>query len=195
MKFVCPLPPRWGDIYLALQETWEASGRPGDGPPVPLILNGWVVSSDFDKHQRWQDTVEWANQHGLAHLIPELSDSEEYLVAEFSRYAGPVFGEQFEKPKTKPTAEELRQILRHLQESWSEVVGKELANHTYPLRFSGHKKRRLVLRADTKYKSPWGGWNSFGTHGDRPAFTTFRKHINDAIVPHGVDHIVFKEED
>lgn len=73
---------QWNNIYLALKSAWETSGRTGDGPPVPLILNGWAFSSDLDKHRRWQNTLEWANQHGLAHLIPELSEAEKYLVAE-----------------------------------------------------------------------------------------------------------------
>ena len=178
---------------MSLQHAWEQSGRSGDGPPMPLILNGWVFSNDHDKNRRWLDTIEWAKEHGLSELIPELKDGEKHLVIEFSSYAGPVPGEQFEKSKTKPTTEELKQILKKLQDDWAAIVGSELAAMTYPLRFTGHKKRQLIVRADADKRSPWGGWNWFGRDGNRHAFTDFRKRINHAISPHGVDHIVFNE--
>jgi len=135
------MPPRWSDIYLALQDAWEDSGRQGEGPPVPLILNGWVFTGDFEKNHRWQQTIEWANSNGLAHLIPELKESEKYQVVEFTGYSGPVIGEQFEKPKHKPSKTELNQALKRLQEDWPVIVGAEMAAHTFPVRFTGHKKR------------------------------------------------------
>lgn len=193
MQFVCPLPLRWRDIYLSLRRAWEQSGRLGDGPPKPFILSGWVFSSDYDKHQTWQDTIEWAKERGLSELIPELSDGEKHLVFQFSNYDGPVLGEQFEKPKATPSVEELKRMITELQDNWATVVGPELAAMTHPTKFTGRKKRQLVIRADANARCPWGEWNWFRRDGNRRAFKEFRKRINDAISPHGVDHVVFKE--
>ena len=78
--FVCPMPVVWADIHSDLTRAWEASGRRGAKPPVPLILNGWVFTSDRDKKDRWTETVAWAKAHALEHLLPELKDNQCYMV-------------------------------------------------------------------------------------------------------------------
>ncbi len=81
MKFVCPNPQIWNEIYSKLtefyKENYEKIKTP---PPIPLILNGWVFSSDLDKKNRWDETIQWAKNHSCLNLIPELKDSEKYTV-------------------------------------------------------------------------------------------------------------------
>jgi hypothetical protein len=79
MIFVCPKPPIWHDTFLRCRRAWEASGRTGDEPSVPLILNGWVYSSDLDKQQRWQALIRWAEERSLRHLIPTPASSVEKI--------------------------------------------------------------------------------------------------------------------
>jgi hypothetical protein len=194
MKTVCPLPPIWSDIYLSLKGAWQSAGAAGDEPPLPFILNGWIATDDFEKNKRWQDMIEWADRHGLRHLIPDLPDEQMYAVGEFSGFTPPVPGEQCHEPKAAPTDEDLSRYLGHLQSHWQEIVGAELAAHTRPIKFTGGKKRQLVVRADPSYLPAWGMWSCFTGEGDRRAFTEFRKRINEAIAPHGVDHVVFNVE-
>jgi hypothetical protein len=72
--FICPMPQHWAathQLLLLACDELEIIDR----PPVPLILNGWVFSSDRQKHERWQETVEWARDHGLEHLTPPLDNA------------------------------------------------------------------------------------------------------------------------
>jgi|SRR5208337_2973142 len=78
VKFICPNPQPWSEIYQKLEAEWIARGRVGSPPPVPLILNGWMASDNNAKHKRWLDTVRWAEQHDLLHLIPELPYEDQY---------------------------------------------------------------------------------------------------------------------
>lgn len=80
IKFVCPNPPHWSDIYQKLYDGWSANMEIGDSPPVPLILNGWVTSGDNEKHARWLATVCWAEAHDLLHLIPEIDEQDQYRI-------------------------------------------------------------------------------------------------------------------
>lgn len=84
MEFVCPQPQKWNEIHQSLKTAWEQAGSQSDVPPIPLILNGWVFSSDFEKKQRWQNTIAWAQQHDCSGLIPELTEDERYFVAELN---------------------------------------------------------------------------------------------------------------
>ena len=84
MKFVCPKPQPWLAVYDSLKAAWETAGSNGPPPPFPLILNGWMFSSDFDKHARWIDTIKWAEDHSLSHHIKELKADDKYEVREFS---------------------------------------------------------------------------------------------------------------
>jgi hypothetical protein len=78
MIFVCPNPIPWSDTYKALEAAWRKSGCVGSAPPMPLILSGWWYSSDRDKQDRWLDTIRWAKEHDLSHLIKELKEDEGY---------------------------------------------------------------------------------------------------------------------
>lgn len=55
----------------------EVKGLPM--PPIPLILAGWVSSSDQEKKQRWDDTVTYATKHGCTHIFDHLGDESFYF--------------------------------------------------------------------------------------------------------------------
>ncbi|HVI41214.1 MAG TPA: hypothetical protein VM577_11175 [Anaerovoracaceae bacterium] len=80
VSFICPQPERWNSIYNNLIKAYEEkTGRclgkttseihAAGGPPTPLILNGWYYSTDEEKHQRWLDTIQWAQSHNLDRLL------------------------------------------------------------------------------------------------------------------------------
>lgn len=80
--FVCPIPYKWHEIHERLKDAWEAGGSVSDPPPIPLILAGWAFSTDVDKRNRWQNTLDWAVRHGLETLIPSLEQADQYRVVE-----------------------------------------------------------------------------------------------------------------
>ena len=78
-NFICPLSFAWNSIYKILCDACQKiPGIPK--PPVPLVLDGWHLSSDLLKQLRWQETLIWAAQHGLEHLIPEFTPDQIYIV-------------------------------------------------------------------------------------------------------------------
>ena len=77
---ICPVPRIWNEIHQALFAYWqEKLEMKGVKPPVPLILAGWNFSSDFEKSERWKETVKWAEKMNCTHLIKELSDDDKYF--------------------------------------------------------------------------------------------------------------------
>jgi len=76
-QFICPKPKRWNEVYRKLKEAGAASGAPG-APPVPLVLGAWWASSDADKATRWEETVAWAEERCLTHLIPAWGPDDMY---------------------------------------------------------------------------------------------------------------------
>jgi hypothetical protein len=196
MKFVCPLPIPWNETYQRLLKAWEAEGKKGRPPPVPLILNGWVYSNDVEKAERWQATIKWAEARGLTSLLPRLTDDEQYVVEELSGYQiGPMGGPMFLPwdftEKEKPSKELLQETLLRLKKEWADVVGADLARVTKPIGFTGAKGRRLLVQADNSMKPPWGEWDRLAPDERRRGFTKFRQAVNDAIAPLAVDHIDF----
>jgi hypothetical protein len=192
-KFVCPQPVRWHEIHQKLDATWKAKGAIGEPPPIPLILNGWAFSNDYEKSDRWLATIKWAEVNNSSHLIPDLIENDQYIVEELDStpYAGPVLGEQQHESKLTPSEADIDVALHKLRNNWNAIIGNDLANRTYPIDFSGDKKRKLIVSADPSYTPPWGSWNWFTLSGDRKSFTRFRASINQAITPLVVDHIDF----
>jgi hypothetical protein len=196
MKFICPLPIPWHEIYQNLFRAWEQGGREGPPPPLPLILNGWLFSNDADKAQRWAETLEWTEVHGYGNLIPDLHDDEKYIADKTVPYEiGPLGGPMHRSwgldTKGRPSEQALADTLSRLKVHWSEIVGPELAAHTGPLMFSGRKMRRLLVHADPSFTPPWGSWHHLSENSRRREFTRLRKTINEFISPLEVDHIDF----
>ena len=190
---VCPMPRPWGDAYNLLREFSQSNKCNPQEPPKPLILSGWGFSSDVDKHQRWEETVRWAERNGCIELIDAIPESDLLYVEELNDYA---YGDQFANwnmdSKVRPSTEDLDRYLGLLKTNWSKIVGPDLAEITSPLSFSGLKARKLLVQAASNKQPPWGSWAQRSSDPERRyTFTVFRAAVNEAISPHEVDHIDF----
>lgn len=197
MYRICPNPIPWNDVYKKLSLFAGSHQCKPPKPPLPLILAGWVYSNDYDKMERWQQTVEWAEANGCAEITEVLKEKDFYFSHDLSDYdvgplGSPMYLEWNFESKIKPSDEELLKVLDRLCSSWEQTAGPELAAVTYPLGFSGAKRRKLLVRALQSFSPPWGGW-VFLSHDNhkRRAFTRFRESVNKVIAPHMVDHIEF----
>jgi hypothetical protein len=77
MRRICPHPIQWNAIYERLMKVAEE--RPDlPKPPIPLILNGWVFSSDAEKSARWSETVKWAEIAECSEITGSLGVEEFY---------------------------------------------------------------------------------------------------------------------
>jgi len=89
IDYICPLPIDWNRIYESLYKAC-AKDRNIDiesmtvtsifektGVPTPLILNGWVFSSNIEKKLRWLETIKWAEENGYWNIIAS-EDFEKY---------------------------------------------------------------------------------------------------------------------
>jgi len=94
-EYICPMPMRWSEIFNTLCTKYDEkygtsiSGRVGiniqeaGGPPIPLILGGWAFSDDSQKHERWQETIEWAKRHGFSDDVVLAENEKYYSVTQF----------------------------------------------------------------------------------------------------------------
>jgi hypothetical protein len=77
VRRICPHPMQWNAIYERLLKVAnDRSDLPK--PPVPLILNGWIFSSDNEKEARWSETVRWAESAGCTDVIQKLAAEDFY---------------------------------------------------------------------------------------------------------------------
>lgn len=81
---LCPQPNKWNDIYTEQLKIWEKSEKVSNKPPTPLILSGWHASDDFQKKQRWEDTIKWCEENDCMYLLEDLKDEDFYTVKEMS---------------------------------------------------------------------------------------------------------------
>jgi hypothetical protein len=195
--FVCPVPLAWVRVHGLLRNAWEQDGRQGTPPPTPLILGGWFHTNDVEKARRWRETCTWATENGYTHLIPDFAREEQYQVVAMSSYdigplGGPMYLPWSFDPKEKPSDAAVSLAMEKLREQWASIAGPTLAPITRPLRFTGIKKRRLVVLADGSTKPPWGEWHYLAPGERRRTFMALRQAVNDAIAPMMVDHIDFE---
>jgi hypothetical protein len=197
MEKICPKPNVWHKIYGKLDAYSRSRVCVPKMPPVPLILAGWNFSNDVEKRERWNDMVEWASKNGCELLVSNISVDDFYTVETPTSYlVGPNGGPSklswnFET-REKPEPKLLTQCVDKLKSSWPEIVGAELATMTKPIKFSGAKKRALVVRAEAGTTPSWGTWNTISRDETaRSNFRRFRSAINTAIMPHHVDHVIF----
>jgi len=192
------MPADWAKVHAVLTDAWmERNESNVPKPPVPLILAGAAFSTASAIRRRWVELIEWANAYGFSgHLAsqmppPPKTDVADSIagVTEDGRGWWPEYGEQFHEPKKKPSREFVSATLENLRKKWSAIVGAELAAHTKPLRFKGHKSCRLLVAADPGESPPWGDW--WSTTKNPRAFTVFRQAVNAAIAPMEVDDITF----
>ena len=52
---VCLMPMKWNDLFNMLKDN--------DKLDLPLILNGWEMSSPLEKHLRFESHIKWASEH------------------------------------------------------------------------------------------------------------------------------------
>lgn len=193
-----PMPVDWSRIHGLLAKARRDSGLEAiPEPPIPLILSGASVSKPSWIRAQWIELLEWANQYGYADLVmknlppPPAVDVAEDLagITEDGRQWWPEVGNQNHDPKERPSADQLRDLLTKLSESWEQVVGVELAAHTKAIAFTGRKRRHLVVAADPGVIPPWGDWSYIRINPQ--SFSAFRRAINDALAPFSVDHVSF----
>jgi hypothetical protein len=82
MEFVCPKENILHEVYLTLLDYYNKKREFISGPPPkPLVLNGWIYSTDYQKKIRWEETIKWAQTYGCSNLIPILKSGDKYEVA------------------------------------------------------------------------------------------------------------------
>jgi hypothetical protein len=193
---VCPLPTIWAKIFGKLGKLTSVDPTIPE-PPIALILAGWNFSDDFEKKNRWDDTLEWINKYGGEVLTTSLTDNDYYCVEKLSRpaYLDYQCGET-SPPAIRPADDELTNLLKKLSDLWGQIVGND-SRLTMPSSFTGAKARSLIVEYDSDELPAWGTWgNEPGGYYDqnftnKASFTALRQRINDAIHPHKIDHVVF----
>tara|TARA_Y100001970_G_C14102679_1_gene786390 strand:- start:420 stop:1028 length:609 start_codon:yes stop_codon:yes gene_type:complete len=192
--FVTLVPLAWHKFYQKLELLYKKNDNIKTKPPVPLILNGWVFTSDEDKIQRWNDTVSWLTSYNLEYLLDDITEEDKYYVekdfvttyddlARFYRIHAN------REPRDKPDEKVVDNKLIELVDNWETIAGTTLSNCTKPVEFTGLKFRRLVCSADINTKPPWGEWDLINKNPI--SFRNFRKRVNSFIKPLEVDHIDF----
>ena len=68
-KSCFPIPTAWARVHKAMQRYAEVNVCNPPKPPVPLILGGWVFSTDLQKIERWADFKLWAQINGCSELV------------------------------------------------------------------------------------------------------------------------------
>lgn len=201
-----PYPSDWAHLFQILTAERDIRGLTAPNPPRPIILGGAAFSKASEIRQAWVGLVNWAKEYGLedvlyANLPPAppsdaldgsiTRDMADRLagISESGRGWWPEYGEQDHPARQKLSKDVVSKTLARLTMSWMIVVGEEIAEHTRPLRFTGKKKRRLVVSANPRCKPPWGYWDSASFNP--AAFMRFRKQINQFILPMEVDDIFF----
>jgi hypothetical protein len=191
---ICPNPARWHEIYERLLSA--SAERDLEKPPKALILNGWAATNDVEKAERWAETANWAERHGLTDLVT-VQPQDWYAVEEPSSYevgplGGPLYLQWRSESAAKPSNDAVKTALDKLSGNWAAIT-PELAPFTRPSAFTGTKMRRLLV---TVLKGapppPWGHWDSLPNDQSRREFTDLRKRVNRAIAPLEIDHIDFE---
>ena len=88
IDYVCPMPVDWDRICQLLEKAHRATHISDSelrgsaywkhiGLPIPLILNAWVFTGDFEKTIRWQETLTWAEENNLLWVI-EKTEFQKY---------------------------------------------------------------------------------------------------------------------
>ena len=76
---ICPQFYLWRQIYSSLSEAYQQVGiQTLPMPPQVFNMQGWLLSSDENKQNRWNATLAWAAEHGFSHVIPDLSADDWY---------------------------------------------------------------------------------------------------------------------
>jgi Dna[CI] antecedent, DciA len=185
---VCPRQERWYPVWGQLREYASSAGLEPPSPPYNLDY-----FPDWAKREKWWRTVEWAKANGCEALV-SLPDEDFIFVEKLGPAQGPDYGPPYRsdafETRSRPATDELEAHFDQLRANWPDIVGQPIGSWTRPLKFTGAKARRLLVRANRERRPPWGGW-FYISDGKGSAFTEFRRAVNEAIAPHEVDHIDF----
>lgn len=192
--FVCPRPWAWQDVWNKCRKAWSVSGEASDGPPQPYVLGMWWGTSDQCKHDQWRRLISWTGARGLGHLIPEFAETDRYEVEAMSTGCPDVWVPHSSKshpPAATPSCTEAKEAFEKLVSRWKEITAGKLGGVLRPIRFSGKRRRRLLVKVAEDVPAPWGSWTFLPHRPARHLFSEFRREVNRAINPHKVDHIDF----
>lgn len=194
MNFICPVPRIWHEIYVILEAHWiNVLKKEVPAPPKPLILGGWNFSNDYDKKDRWEQTINWVSVNNCKHLLPVLDESDKYYIREMSSWIPFQYSNWNEVPRIRPTDSEIEAYLIAIKKAWPTILDPKFGLNTSPKKMTGKKARRLLVVYQKGYKPPWGSWEDHLANGLPSKFTVLRKKVNEIIAPHEVDHIEFEE--
>lgn len=185
-------PHKWHDFSNLV-------GQDRPGFPPPLILGG-AMESDASKRQRLIDQI---NHVSAEPQLLERADAflRSLPLEDWYRCDGPLSGydrwpfrfrgqDIKHEPAVRPSADQVRSALHDLKQNWVAVVGAEIAAASEPVRFTGRKRRRLLVVAQEDHTPPWGAWAQITTNPE--SFRSFRASINARLSPLHVDHIDFQ---
>lgn len=195
MTCVCPNPRPWVKVHKRLSaatKNQEILSR----LPTPLILAGWNFSSDLDKFDRWNETVQWAQDAGCETILETLTDEDFYYSDNISSHCPdhPLeYGWNFDA-RERPDDQSIEDALQRLQSNWKDIA-TGFSEETHPVAFTGLKARRLLVSVTDGITPPWGEWARLSSDSQkRRTFTVFRRAVNQLIAPLEVDHIDFQIE-
>ena len=69
---VCPLPDKWNELFNTLRDNGQVD--------LPLILNGWEMSSPIEKQLRFEQHIRWAAEKEqlleVSSLVREIEEKD-----------------------------------------------------------------------------------------------------------------------
>lgn len=77
---ICPNPQPWNAVYDKLVRYSKTHTCTPAEPPIPLILAGWIYSSDYEKKLRWENTIIWAEHNGCPEILDTIKDEDFYYI-------------------------------------------------------------------------------------------------------------------
>ncbi len=182
---------RWSDVQQLEKQSAEHVHRAllEINPQELISISGWkpffALLRALYVHHDFRPVVKKAWDHAFDDC-PEfwneafLTAPSEYVLGDHHRFANYFESAPF------PDLGKLGKTLEKLTDNWEFLFQGRVARFTSPLKFTGRKKRRLLVEIDGDFSMQW-----IGTMRSAE-FREFRMRVNDFIYPHRVDHIDFE---
>jgi hypothetical protein len=61
---VCPVPITWNKFFEIIVEKKDRA----EWPPLPMVLTGWYLAGKDEKHQRFCEHIQWAEDNGVIEI-------------------------------------------------------------------------------------------------------------------------------
>jgi hypothetical protein len=81
-RYICPVPVVWGQTWEALNRIWEMDFGRKSSPPPSLPPLDFERAPQLLLSGGWQSTVDWAEAHGCADLLPIPTGQNKYFEAD-----------------------------------------------------------------------------------------------------------------